>query len=470
MVTKKHSACTSMLVGKKASLDGSIMIGRNEDSKAAWPKHFIVHPADDLPEQFVSKDNGFSLKLPAHSAKYSATPEWTDKFGLFEEDGINEFDVAMSATESAYTNNNVLAIDPLVKDGINEEAMVTVVLPFIHTAREGVARLGQIIAQFGTGETNGILFADNDEAWYLETAGGHYWVAQQIPTDSYAVISNQLSIQTIDFNDHDHFMYHPEIESFVADNHLNPQPETFNFRQIFGTHDGSDAVYNNPRVWSGHQRFSPKKAIDEEPESNNLPFIMKPDQLISITDVQNYLSSHFEGTVFDPIGPGDSTDKHKYRPISLAKTQESHVLQMSRPAVNIHWLAMGVAAQSVYVPFLANLSETPAIYQRGKSTYSPQSAYWIFKLVGVLVDSHLHQFWPQLEKTQNEINLSLRQSIAAIDQELGKLDESQRVSLANKKAKELSDLALTQYRSLAATLITQATDLSPLNFKTDENL
>ncbi|WP_156403256.1 C69 family dipeptidase, partial [Paucilactobacillus suebicus] len=211
---KKYSACTSILVGKKASLDGSVMIGRNEDAKAAWPKHVKIHLRDDLGSHFKSKDNKFEIDLPSSSAKYTATPEWTDKFGLFEEDGINEFGVAMSATESAYSNNNVLIADPLVPDGLNEEAMVTVVLPYIKTAREGVTRLGEIIKQFGTNESNGILFADNDEAWYMETGGGHYWVAQRIPDDGYAVVANQLSIQDIDFNDDANFMYHDGIQKF----------------------------------------------------------------------------------------------------------------------------------------------------------------------------------------------------------------------------------------------------------------
>lgn len=117
----------------------------------------------------------------------------------------------MSATESAYTNELVLGYDPLVENGLNEEAMITVVLPYVKTAREGVARLGQLIAEHGTGETNGVLFADNDEAWYFETGGGHYWVAQRIPDDAYAVVGNQLAIQEVDFNDPDNFMFHPEF-------------------------------------------------------------------------------------------------------------------------------------------------------------------------------------------------------------------------------------------------------------------
>lgn len=264
-------------------------------------------------------------------------------------------------------------------------------------------------------------------------------------------------------------MYQENIEAFVAEHNLNPDPQTFNFRNIFGTHDRSDTVYNTPRVWSGHQQFSSNIALDD-PESTVLPFIMRPDHLISVDEVQTYLSSHFEGTPFDPIGPGNTADKHKYRPISLAKTQESHILQMNRTTVNIHWLAMGVSAQSVYVPFFANITDTPKSYQRGKDTYSPQSAYWIFKLVGILIDPHRQQFMPLLKHTQTNLKLRFKQSVSQIDHDVVNLSPQQQVILANQKSTEMANLALNEYRNLAAKLITLATDLSGLNFNTDENL
>ncbi len=255
MQTEPFSACTSILIGKNATVDGSVIIGRNEDSRPAWPKNFVVHPAvtHDTPQVFKSQDNDFSMPLPANAAKYTATPEWTTKYGLFEEDGINEYGVAMSATESTYANTRVLAADPLEKNGIGEEAMITVTLPYIKSAREGVKRLGTIVATYGTDESNGILFADKDEAWYFETGSGHYWVAQRIPDDSYAVIANQMAIQEIDFADPDNFMWHPGIQDFVKEHVLNPGRQGFNFRKIFGTANQMDTYYNLPRVWYGQK-------------------------------------------------------------------------------------------------------------------------------------------------------------------------------------------------------------------------
>ncbi|WP_125546059.1 C69 family dipeptidase [Levilactobacillus lindianensis] len=471
-----YSACTSILIGPRATMDGSVIIGRNEDSKAAWPKHFIVHPATTAttPQTFVSKDkdNGFTMPLPLHAAKYTATPEWTDEYGLFEEDGFNEYGVAMSATESTYSNERVLGADPLVKNGIGEEAMVTVVLPYVKTAREGVALLGQIVELYGTSESSGILFADQKEAWYLETGAGHNWVAQRIPDNGYAVIANQMAIQTIDFNDPDNFMFARNLQSFVAENHLNPHSDRFNWREIFGTQDQSDLYYNTPRVWYGQKQFTP--AVEAQPQSFDLPFIQYADRLLSVDDAQDYLSSHYQETPYDPVGSGTKEQRTKFRPISLAKTQESHVLQvrpdMDPALAGIQWLAMGVAAESVYVPFYSGIESTPESYHSGKVTYDSESAYWVYKHVGVLLDAHYHDALPAVAAVQKELRIAFKQSVKHTDAVGRQLSGPELNHFLTQQANENAALGIRRYRELAATLITQATDLGPLNYHQDLNL
>ncbi|WP_099974572.1 C69 family dipeptidase [Lactobacillus terrae] len=465
------SACTSILIGKKATIDGSTIIGRNEDAMASWPKHFVIHEHKEFDEnqRYISKDNGFQMDLPKVRFKYSATPEWTDKSGLFEEDGINELGIAMSATESAYSNQRVLGADPLVKDGIGEESMLTVVLPYIKSAREGVERLGEIISEHGTSETNGVLFSDKDEVWYFESGSGHYWVAQRIPDDSYAVVANQLAIQEIDFDDSDNFMYHSEIQKFVSENNLNPYPETFNFRKIFGTQEFSDEIYSTPRVWWGHKFLSD---VDSNPESEDLPFIMKPNRLLSVDDAQEYLASHFQKTEFDPLNEG--IQSKRYRPISLAKTQESHVLQI-RPNLPIevgaiHWLAMGVASQSIFVPFYMGINDTPEEYKIGELPYDGKSAYWTYKLAGVLLDGHYKEFGKDFQAKQKDINITLRSMLKKYDKKSLEIPEGKLSDFLTDSSNQMAKLSLDSYKELIAKLVTESTDFSPLNFKTDLNL
>ncbi|GKQ42964.1 dipeptidase [Companilactobacillus sp. RD055328] len=466
------SACTSILIGKKATLDGSTIIGRNEDSQASWPKHFVVNERrqSSQNEKFISKANKFQIELPKVRFKYTSTPEWTTEEGLFEEDGFNEYGVAMSATESAYSNEVVLGADPLVEDGIGEEAMITVVLPYIKTAREGITRLGEIVEQYGTCETNGILFSDQDEVWYMETGSGHHWVAQRIPDDCYAVVANQLAIQEINFNDDNNFMYSDGIEDFVTDNKLNPNPTTFNFRKIFGTQTMADEHYSTPRVWWGQQQFS--GVTDESPMSEELDFIKKPNRLLSVNDAKMYLSSHFEKTEYDPLNESDNN--HLFRPISLAKTQESHVLQIRpdmKPEVAcVQWLAMGVAAQSVYVPFYMGITDTPDEYKIGKLPYDEKSAYWTYKLTSVLIDGHYKEFGKKLQEKQKSINITLAKRLRESDAKATSLDDEQLAEFLTKESSDSAAIALAEYKAMIAEIITESTDFSKLNYKTDLNL
>ena len=131
------SACTSILVGKKASLDGATYISRNEDRLVAiHPKRFLVQPAvTGRKEVYTSPYNGLTVPLPEKGYRYTSTPNGDESDGPNEEDGFNEKNVGESATESVYANERVLAYDPFVKNGLAEDSMTTLVLPFIDSAR-----------------------------------------------------------------------------------------------------------------------------------------------------------------------------------------------------------------------------------------------------------------------------------------------------------------------------------------------
>lgn len=464
-----RSSCTSILIGKKASLTGSVVIGRNEDAKTAWPKHLAFNAHKIIQNNhFKSKDNKFEMDLPKERFSYSSTPEWTNKYGVFEEDGINEYHVAMSATESAYANERVLAADPFeTEKGILEEAMVTVVLPYVKTAREGVERLGKIVEKHGAAEADGILFGDRDEAWYMEIGSGHHWVAMRIPDDSYAVVANQLAIQEIDFNDVKNFMFSKEIQEFVKENKLWPANQSFNFREIFGTHDDSDLHYNTPRVWIGQKLLTP--SVKQEPESFDLPFVQKADKPISIRDAQDVLCNHYQNTPYDLTNPKNK-DNATFRPISVATTQESHLLELNGEKM-VHWLAMGVGAQSVYVPFYPQGTKVPTMYKYGKETYSSNSAYWVFKLASVLVDRNWGKYGSELSSTQTEAREKTMRLRHEYDAKLAnETDSAKQTDLVNEANDKMAKAALDIYKKLIAKLVTQQTGDSSLRFKMDPNL
>lgn len=87
------------------------------------------------------------------------------------------------------------------ENGIGEEDILTITLPYISSAKEGVKRLGEILEKYGTYEMNGIGFQDENEIWWLETIGGHHFIAKRVPDDSYVVGPNQQGIKSFDFTD-----------------------------------------------------------------------------------------------------------------------------------------------------------------------------------------------------------------------------------------------------------------------------
>ena len=405
-MNKKVTSCTAMLVGKNASIDGSTMIARDEDGyNGINPKTFKVFPAKDYTgEHYVSDYNGLEVDMTGKGCRYTATPNGAHQLndghgvGRWDEQGINEYNVAMSATETESTNPRVLGHDPLVENGVDEDSMVYLVLPFIKSAREGVQRLGSLIEKYGTGETNGIAFSDKDEVWYLETAGGHQWVAQRIPDDAYAIAPNNMCIQEIDFDDSDNFMYAPGIQEFVKKYHLNPYPGKFNFRKIFATEDEADAYYNTPRTWYGQKLFNP--SIEQEPTSQDMPFIRRPEKKIAVEDVEFFLSSHYNQTPYDPMGTyssGTPDEMKRFRSIALDRNQSSCILQIRNdvPAeyAAIQWINFGFYCYSPYVPFFTNINDTPENYATASETFHPEkSAYWMYKLLQVIVEPRYHEF------------------------------------------------------------------------------
>ncbi|WP_308618444.1 C69 family dipeptidase [uncultured Enterococcus sp.] len=390
----KHSECTTILVGRNASIDGSTMIARNEDGEAPLnPKNFIVVNPADQKQDYKSVISGVEIKLPANPLRYTATPDVSPKIGIWGESGINSANVAMSATETITSNSRILGVDPYVEGGIGEEDMLTIVLPYINSAKEGVERLGALLEEFGTYEPNGIAFSDKDEIWWLETIGGHHWAAVRIPDDAYVVAPNRMNITNFDFDAPD-TLCSQDLKELIDENHLNPDYDGYNLRHIFGSATVKDNQYNNPRAWYIQRYFTPE--VEQSPFDQNLPFICKANRLISIEDVKWALSSHYEETVYDCYGDGTPEQKRQLRPVGINRNQEVHILQLRNDVaaeiVGIHWLAFGPNTFNTVVPFYANVTDTPVFYKEVGEAFGLDSMYWLSGLIAVLGDTNYNLY------------------------------------------------------------------------------
>ena len=156
-------ACTTILIGKAATFDGSTIIARNEDSPGGQfePKKMHVVMPDEQPRTYTATASHVVIELSEEPMRYMSVPDALPGHGIWAAAGINAANVAMTATETITSNERVLGADPLVEyrpargtegeegyepeqvGGIGEEDMVTLVLPYIRSAREGVERLGE---------------------------------------------------------------------------------------------------------------------------------------------------------------------------------------------------------------------------------------------------------------------------------------------------------------------------------------
>lgn len=472
----KRDNCTAILVGKNASIDGSTIIARDEDGYGGInEKLFVVNQARQYDENYVSQYNGFKMHLVGDGCKWTATPTADDSEGRWDEQGINEYNVAMSATETEATNARCLGYDPLVKNGINEDSMLYLVLPFIKTAREGIKRLGKLIEKYGTGESNGIAFSDNKEVWYLETAAGHQWVAARIPDNSYAICPNIMVIQQVNFSDPDNFMYSSTIFDFVKNHHLNSaQNDSFNFRDIFGTKDEADAFYNTPRTWYGQKLFNP--AVKQDPTDQELPFTCVPEKKIGVEDVQHFLTSHYNGTPYDPMdtfASGTQQEQKKFRSIALDRNQESSILQIRnnvpKQLAAIQWINMGFYAYSPYVPFYTNIVDTPQNYKIASHAVDPdRSAYWLYKTLQVLVEPRYHQYIYQINSYRDACQSYAIGQIEKIDNQAPQTPalEAYLTGVNQETAAEITK----RTKNLMSNLVRQALNTSKYQFERGDNL
>ena len=468
------SACTSVMVGKQASLDGATYISRNEDRLVAiHPKRFLVQPAvSGRQEIYKSPYNGLTVPLPESGYRYTSTPNADESEGPNEEDGFNEKNVGESATESVYANERVLAYDPFVKNGLAEDSMTTLVLPFIDSARDGVRYLGELVKKYGSAEGNGVQFNDADEVWYMEIVTGHQWVAVRIPDDCYAVAANQIAIEDIDFNDPDNYMWADGIQEFVEKHGLNPDEDRWNFRHIFGTDTEKDHHYNTPRVWYAQRYLNPE--IEQDPESPDLPFIRKASRKLSVEDIQYILKSHYNETKYDPLGSGSEHDRKTYRAISLSRTANSHILQMrnshENEAAGVQWIGFGVPSFCPHVPFFTNANDTDVSYRELPEEMSLDSAYWLYETLAMVVESHYAEFIQDDLDYQKELSQWARTKIEEVDQVAKKMSGKKLTKYLTEQNHLIAQHYNKETKKLLAKLTKQGAELSKLTFKMDPNL
>lgn len=423
-------ACTTIMVGREASFDGSTIVSRNDDSPSGiyMAKKTVVVPPSRQPRIYRSKISHLTVELPDDPLSYTATPSVDNSEGIWAASGINAADVCVSATETVTSNPRVLGADPLVKyqparggkkavpGGIGEEDIVVLVLPYIRSAREGVERLGKLLETYGTYESNGIIFSDRDEIWWLESIGGHHWIAARVPDDCVAVMPNQFGLSTFDFDDalgeRKNYMCSADLLDFVRKYHLytgksdEEGKNIFNPRLAFGSASDADRVYNTPRAWYAMRCFSPAMADWYDPEDFEIPWAYTPDRLVTIEDVKYVQSSHYQGTEYDPYNRHnpDST-RGIYRPIGISRTDFCHISQIRPDAPEglraIEWIGFGSNPFSAPIPIFTRTDSIPPYLSSTTERVDTSTFYWSIRILAALADSAFDTCQVLIERYQD---------------------------------------------------------------------
>ena len=386
--------------------------------------------------------------------KYTSSPNAEKNEGIWAAHGINEAGVGMTATETIASNERVLGADPLMKKGgIGEEDLNLIVLPYVHTAREGVERLGMLHEKYGTYEMNGIAVSDADEIWWFESIGGHHWMARRVPDDMYAVMPNQLGIDAFDFDDaygkKENFMCCEDLKDFVKKYSLDlTMPgKAFNPRDVFGTHDDADHVYNTPRAWFIERYFNPKTIKWEGPDaqytpmSDDIPWCLVPERKITIEDVKYTLSSHFNLTEYDPYATyGEKENRGAFRSIGINRNCSLAVIELRKDKPNLQWMAFSSNAFNAMAPFYADINRTPHYLSFVPKDVTTESFYWASRLIGALSDAGYKKCLNHIEHYQQNVAARSREILNKYDDKIASLSGDARIELSEKANEEIAKM------------------------------
>ena len=393
--------CTSIVVGERATADGSFLIARSADSSSLKAQHFLVHDA------FV-KAGGWTYSCKAHQGlndftwpmseknlRFTTVCNW--KTQLHGAAGFNELGVGLTGTESIFARDDALALDPYNKaTGISEDDIPDVILPQATSAKAACALLGHIIETAGCAEGFGVGFIDAHDVWYLETGTGHQWLAHRCPADQYFASGNQGRLRAYDPTS-DAMMASKTLVSWAKDHGFYDETAgDFDFAAAYTRNDDRDRTYNDPRVWVMQKRFNP--SLEQAPDTGrDYAVYLTPEKPVTVADLMAVMRDHYVGTDHDPYSNGLNGNE-PWRPISVFRTYEAHVLQVKPELPKeigcVLYVAFGMADLSCFMPFYQGLDAVPSEFGLGTDHADNESVYWKFRKLQTLVMTDYQKLAP----------------------------------------------------------------------------
>lgn len=424
-------ACTNVIVGRKASSDGSAFVTYSADNYGSYGAMYRhvggTHKPGEMRQIYDGDTNRHWGEIPQAAQTYNVIGQ------------MNEFQV--SICETTFGGREELCDSTGIMD---YTSLMFVALERSKTAREAIGVMTSLVEQYGynsEGETFSIC--DKNEVWIMEMIGkgpgvkGANWVAVRIPDDCVCAHANQSRITRFDLKDKKNVMYSKDLIKFARKSGFftSKKDEDFSFRDAFAPLDFGGARYCEARVWSAFNRLCGGMeqyvdyAMGNDPKGE-MPLYIKPAKPVKLADIMAVMRDHYEGTPFDingtlGAGPYDmpyrptplsfEVDGKKYfneRPISTQQTCFCVVCQMRSSVPDsyggIVWFTNDDPNMAPFTPVYSASTEVPVCYTRipGKQddvTYSDKSAFWLQNTVSNMVYPYYSKMFPDLKAVRDSI-------------------------------------------------------------------
>ncbi len=398
-------SCTSVLVSKAASADGSVMTTHSCDGTYEFRLRVVdggTHPPGTM--RPIMKGGGLGADM-TQEIKVGEMPQVPQTYSRFDiaYPFMNEKQLGMG--ETTFGGRRELYNPEGVWDIM---ALQRIVLERTTTVREAIQLMGELVAKDGYGDFGECLtFIDKKEAWLFEIMGagpleiGAVWAAKRVPDGEVAVHANRSRIGEIDINDPDNYMASENVLTLGEEmGWYDPDSgKAFKFNHTYAP---SQSMGSRRREWRVLSSLAPSLNLD--PWAEEYPFSVKPDKKVTAEQLKAFHRDYYKGTQFDmskglaagPFDnpnrfstPGNPPDGHMgwERSISIFRCSYCVVLQ-TRDWLPDHigglaWFAEDDPKSSVFVPLYCGITTVPESYQIGRrDVFDRKSAWWAFDFVG----------------------------------------------------------------------------------------
>ena len=441
-------ACTTTIVTKGASADGSVLVTHSNDAYSSDPNIVYVpakdhapgetrkvYPSaiawDELPEyncyefpRLVAPERAEAYNYPGkqRTKPLGEIPEVAHTYAYIDSDyGVmNEHGLMLG--ECTNNSAHLEYLEP--KDGhglFYASELGRVALERCRTAREAIRVMGALIDEYGlwgTGET--LLVADKEEGWVLEmqptpTGKGGFWIAQRVPDGEFFVAANQFRIRAIRENADDQ-IFNPRLPEMLKEAGWAAYDKNGNLDWVLSMQAVEDyhPYFSLRRVWRALSLVAPSAKLPAKVQNwdtGAYPFSVRPDHPLTLAEVMDLHRDAYEGTAFDRRkgeNAGTFASAYRYgdtkweRTITCRNIAYTWITQSNSSLPSpIFWLSMNAPAESVYLPLA--VAPMPEAYGNAERTkYDPEKAWWISEQVTMLTRGYYSVYSPKVREAAHQ--------------------------------------------------------------------